>query len=413
MNSFTGMKRIYFFVFITIVVIFSANIYYYFKIYHQQISVEENFLLKQAQITGNQVEKTGYQFENDLSQILFSDSLSSFFTNENVKEKTITNLEAFFFRYSSLISSIQYYDNNKHVFNLVRDRKNNFIMDIFPSHIQQELLKKETVKIKNGEYLYFMPVLHKGEIKGNMVIVIDYIRYIKSALTKLSLEDVRWQWIIDKKGETQSFSLPGEEQIKITRLNKIRDDVINDIPNTLRHKVILNGKEIEIISAYYPVQIIKQNFGIVFSLQTDTISHAIINNSIAIAILTLLLILLISGIFIHYIKTNNQEKRSLRESGDILSKIIEGLSVGFILLEQNKNIKKINKLALDLFPEDLKVKEGEKMGEWFFASGYTGEHKKLGEYFLNDVLFIKNDKGETALLKNESSIEVNGEKLLL
>ena len=413
MNSFTGMKRIYFFVFIIIVVIFSANIYYYLKIYRQQISVEESFLLKQARITGTQIEKTGYQFQNDLSQIIFSDSLSSFFTNENVKENTINDLKAFFFRYSSIISSIQYYDNNKHVLSLVRDRKNKFIMDIFASHVQQELLKKEAVKIKNGEYLYFMPVLHKGETAGNMVIVVDYLRHIKSVLTKLSLEDVQWQWIIDAEGEIQSFSLPAEEQLKITRLNKITDDVLNDIPNILRHKVILDEKEVRIISAYYPVLIIKQKFGIVFSLPTDTISKAIINNSIAIAILTLLLILLISGIFIHYIKTNKQEKRSLRKSEDTLSEIIDKLSVGFILLEQNKTIKKINKLALDLFPEDLKVKEGEKMGEWFFKSGYTGEHKKLGEYFLNDVLFIKSDKGETALLKKESSIELNGEKLFI
>lgn len=413
MNSFTGMKRIYFFVFITIVVIFSANIYYYLKIYQQQISVEESFLLKQARITGTQIEKTGYQFENDLSQILFSDSISSFFSNEDVKEHTINDLKAFFFRYSTIINSIQYYDNNKHVFSLVRDRKNKFIMDIFASHVQQELLEKETLKIQNGEYLYHMPVLKKGKTAGNMVIVIDYLRYIKSVLTKLSTEDEQWQWIIDTKGEIQSFSLPGEEQIKISRLNKITDDVLNDNPNVLSHKVTINKKEIEIISAYYPILIIKQKFGIVFSLQTDTISHAIINNSIAIAALTLLLILIISGIFIHFIKTNRREKKSLRKSEDILSRIIDELSVGFILLDQNKSIKKINKLALDLFPEDLKVKEGEKMGDWFFKSGYTGEHKKLGDYFFNDVLFIKNDKGETALLKKESSIEANGEKLFI
>ncbi len=413
MNSFTGMKRIYFFVFITIVVIFSANIYYYLKIYQQQISIEESFLLKQARITGTQIEKTGYQFENDLSHILFSDSISSFFSNEAVKEHTINDLKAFFFRYSSIISSIQYYDNNKHVFSLVRDRKNKFIMDIFASHVQQELLEKETLKSQNGEYLYHMPVLKNGKTAGNMVIVIDYLRYIKSVLTKLSAEDEQWQWIIDTKGEIQSFSLPGEEQIKISRLNKITDDVLNDNPNVLSHKVTINKKEIEIISAYYPTQIIKQKFGIVFSLQTDTISHAIINNSIAIAALTLLLILIISGIFIHYIKTNKREEKSLRKSEDILSKIIDELSVGFILLDQNKNIKKINKIAHDLFPEDLKVKEGEKMGDWFFKSGYTGEHKKLGDYFFNDVLFIKNDKVETALLKKESSIEANGEKLFI
>lgn len=411
MHSFSGLKRIYFFVSVTIVVIFSANIYYYFKIYHQQLSVEKSFLLKQARITGNEIEKTGYQFENELSQILFSDSISYFFSDEQVKTRTLDDLKTFFFRYSNLINSIQYYDNQNHVLNLIRDRKNRFIMDIFSSHVQQKLLSKETIVNKNKEYLFYMPVLHKGITVGNMVLSIDYLRYIKSVFTKLFLEDVQWQWVIDGNGKIYPFSIPGKDQVEITRVENIKKDILEDNPGTIKHKTILDGQETEIISGFYPIQILQQKFGIVFSLQTEMILNTIVRNAIAVAILTLLLILIISWIFISYIKSGQKEKQTLSDSKILFSQIISDLSVGFVLIDSKRFIRKVNKLALEMFPPDLKVKEGEKMGDWFFKSGYSGEHKKLGEYFLNDVLFIKKENREIALLKKESNLEWQGEKL--
>ncbi len=413
MNSFSGLKRIYFFVSITIAVIFSANIYYYFKIYHQQLSVEKSFLLKQARITGNEIEKTGYQFENELSQILFSDSIRFFFSDEVVKSHTLNDLKAFFFRYNNLINSIQYYDNQNHVLSLIRDRKNRFIMDIFSSHVQQELLNKETVVIKNKEYLYYMPVLHMGETVGNMVLSVDYQRYIKSVFTKLYLEDVQWQWVIDGNGNIYPFNLPGKDQVKITRIEKIKKDISEDNQGTIKHKTIFDNKETEVISGYYPIQILKQKYGIVFSLRTDMILNTIVWNSVAVSILTFLLILIISWIFVSYIKSGQKEKQTLTDTDNLLSEIINNLSVGFVLINQSRVIKKVNKLALEMFPPELKVKEGEKMGEWFFKSGYSGEHKKLGEYFLNDVLFIKNENREIALLKKESDIDWKGEKVFI
>jgi signal transduction histidine kinase/CheY-like chemotaxis protein len=413
MNSFSGLKRIYFFVSVTIVVIFSANIYYYFKIYHQQLSVEKSFLLKQARITGNEIEKTGYQFENEISQILFTDSISFFFNDEQVKTRTLIDLKAFFFRYSNLINSIQYYDNQNHVLSLIRDRKNRFIMDIFSSHVQQELLSKETVVSKNKEYLYYIPVLYRGETVGNMVLSVDYLRYIKSVFTKLYLEDVQWQWVIDENGKIYPLNLPGKDQVKITRIEKIKKDISEDSQGTIKHNTILDNQETEIISGYFPIQILKQKYGIVFSIRTEMILETIVWNSVAVSIITLLLILIISWIFIRYIKSDQKEKQTLSESENLLSKIINDLSVGFVLIDQNKIIKKVNKLALEMFPPELKVKEREKMGDWFFKSGYSGEHKKLGEYFLNDVIFIKKENRGIALLKKESSIEWKGEKVFI
>ena len=76
------MKKIYYLVGFIIVIIFAANFYYFFKISEQQISLQKSFLMKQALIAGNEIEKTGYDLESELSKILFNTNISSFLDEE-------------------------------------------------------------------------------------------------------------------------------------------------------------------------------------------------------------------------------------------------------------------------------------------------------------------------------------------
>ena len=213
------MKKTYYLVGFIIVIIFAANFYYYFKISEQQISLQKSFLMKQALIAGNEIEKTGYDLESELSKILFNTNISGFLDEEtskyeNSENEILSQLKSVYFKHKDLISNIQFFNNKKQVFSLYRDRQENFITDYYSSHEQKELFAKDTVLFRNGDYLLYLPVISGNNIVGNLEVLINYEKYLKSVLIKSHIEDVQWQWIIDSNDEIIYINLDPEEQIK-------------------------------------------------------------------------------------------------------------------------------------------------------------------------------------------------------
>jgi len=76
------MKKIYILSPLIILLIIASNIYYYFNIYELQVDFQKNFLLKQTQISGYEIEQTSTTFTSDLNFILFTENMNRFFSDE-------------------------------------------------------------------------------------------------------------------------------------------------------------------------------------------------------------------------------------------------------------------------------------------------------------------------------------------
>jgi hypothetical protein len=92
--------------------------------------------MKQALIAGNEIEKTGYELESELSKILFNTNISGFLDEEtskyeNSENEIISQLKSVYFKHKDLISNIQFFNNKKQVFSIYRDRQENFITDYY------------------------------------------------------------------------------------------------------------------------------------------------------------------------------------------------------------------------------------------------------------------------------------------
>ncbi len=415
------MKKIYYLVGFIIVIILAANLYYYFQIYKQQISLQESFLMKQTLIAGSEIEKTGYDLESELSKILFSTNISNFFEEEKNQlvenvgnhEDVLAQLRSVYFKYSDLVSNIQFYNNQKKVFSIYCDRQGEFITDFYASHEQKNLFRKDTVLFKNGDYLLYLPVLTDNMIVGNLEVRVSYEKYLKSVLEKSHIEDVQWQWIIDSNDDIIYINLGAEEQIKVSRIEKISNDLRSENQNVIQHKAFRNGREIELLSAYYPLRFIKRDFGIIFSLESELILGSLIRSSIIISSLTFLLVFLIAGLLINYIQKQKKKEADLETSRDKLFEIVESLPTGIIILDENRKIIRMNEEASNLFPKDKNIKAGEVLGDWFFRTGYPDSPKKIGKHFLNDVVIYKKENREIALYKKEVTLQDGDKNLFL
>ncbi len=273
------MKKIYLLISLVILLIIAANIYYYLNIYQKQVSFQKSFLSKQTQIAGYDMERYGSQFVSDLNYIPFSEDVTRFFFDEETMVSVSNKLEFFYSKFEDLVTSINLYDNDKHVYSLFKDRRNKYISDEYTSHSQKELLNRDQIRYVNQEYLYYLPVFKDNVVTGNLVVSIDYIKYIESVFEDSYLDSIQWQWLIDLDGNVLYHNL-GTNEVKFGRVQDITAEIQEGYQNAMQHYAIVDGREQELISAYYPVFILRRSFGIVFSLPSEVILETIIDNAI-------------------------------------------------------------------------------------------------------------------------------------
>jgi signal transduction histidine kinase/DNA-binding response OmpR family regulator len=410
------MKKIYFLISIVIIIILAVNIYYYFDIYEQQIDFQKDFLLKQTQICGYEIEQTEQDFRSDANKVLFNYDFPMLFVDEEVRNKSINQLENFYSRYQQLVVEIMIYDNQKNVFSIFKDKKNQFITDIYKSHAQRELEPREKVETIDKNTYFYLPVFKDNVVTGNVVIGVDYVQYINWVFEKSHLGSTQWQWLIDLQEEPIIISNNlTDEELNLTQFYKISDDLFEGFQGTLRHSIIQEEEEEEIISAYYPTHILGKELGIVFSLKTDFIARSIVKNAIIIAIVTLLLIALIIFIFVYFMLRKGSDEQTLKESEQGLKQILEILPFGVMVSGQDKKIQKINKTALAMFSlegeEDLVGKD--ISDRFLFGKNLLHLDKFSSSFDANQ--FITYEKGGTDMViyKKEVPVVLQGEEVLL
>ncbi len=408
------MRKIYFLISAIIVIILSLNVYYYFDIYDQQVDFQKSFLLKQTQLCEEEIEKIGSQFVSDLNRVLFLDDITQFFDNEEIMQRGTKNIELFYSKYDNLIMNILLYDNKKNVFNLYKDNNNNFISDTYTTHDHRELVPREKIILQKNKHVFFLPVINNNFVTGNVATTIDYIHFINSVFKNYYLENTQWQWLLNDKGEIVLNNFSGGE-LQINQLLRITDDLIEGFQGTLTHSVLINNKNEKVISAYHPVRILDREFGIVFTLKTETILQTIIKNAIIIIFLTLILVSSIIFIFLFFIRRQNIEAEKLQESELALAQILESLPIGILMLGKDRKIREINNMAIEMFSLE---KEGDLVGKDISDRFSFGKNFLNKEYFgltFNTSKFFSYEKNgkEIVVYKKEILFKLEGEDITL
>ncbi len=410
------MKKVYFSVAALIVITLAVNIYYYFDIYDQQIDFQKGFLLKQTQICGYEIEQTEQEFKSDANKILFANNLSRLFDDKETQSKTLYQFEIFYSKYDQLVNRILIYDHQKNVLSIVKDKNKQFIYDSYQSHNQPELKPKEQIVTLENHTFYYLPVFKDNIVTGNILLDIDYINYINWVFEKSHLGSTQWQWLIELGEEPMILSnnLTGDE-FNITNLNKITDDLHEGFQGTIKHAIIQDGEEQEIISAFFPADILGKKLGMVFSLKTDFISKAVAKNAIIIAIVTLLFISLITLILLFSIFKKRSEQQILKKSEGVLKQILDSLPVGILVFDTEKKIRRINKTALEMLAlEGEKELFGKNISDRFLVGKDSLHLDKFGFPFdANQFITYEKNGDEIVLYKQDIPIVLQGEEVLL
>jgi len=338
------MKKTFYIILISVFAFIILNTIFYLKIYKDQKDFQTELLSHQIRICGNTIEQYGLNFENEVNYILYSENINLLFTDPDIKERGLKNLDLFYSKYSALINNITVYGNQKNVYSLILDKKNNFVSDYYESQQQIPLLDRDKLFIENRNYYYSIPVFKENQVYSNIVIALDFLRYIGTVFDQYKFDNTTVQWLIT---EEEGLVTTNNNNLIMDSLdlNYISDQIREGNEGSLLHNLKINNENNKVISVFYPVRLIKRNFGIIFSIKTSSFLQSVIRKIIFITIASLLLMALILYIHFWIIQVKSSEARKHEASEQLLHQTIDNLPVGMIILNQDQTIRMINQTA--------------------------------------------------------------------
>ena len=407
------MKKLYTYLSIIAIGVIAINIFFYRDIYLRQISYQKNILFEQAKKAGNEIEYVVSKFESDINKILFSDDIAEIFNSADIKESGMRKLKLFYSTYDYLIKNIYIYDKNKNVLNVFKDNKDNFIIDYYIAQRQRILEDRDTIKIKDHTYHFYLPVFKDNIVYGNVIVAVDFNKYINTVLEKFHLDNTLWQWIIDKDGKVLSKNISAD--VEFTELEGISSNLNKGKKGFKKHIAFVNDKKEILISIYYPVSILRQDFGIVFSLNNTVILNYIIKKIFFAGSLSLVILFTSLFILLHIIRKKLYAEHKINKELKRLDSIIDNLPIALITLDSDRKVISINKTAQELLLiKDKKYVIGKGISDRFLLSKtYLADEDSVSAYDSNQFILYQREGNEVVVYKKEVPFPLDGEIIFL
>ncbi len=406
------MKKYYLILSLVFLAIIALMVFSFWRIYVRQMVFQRDILQRQVQNCGNEIENNIVRFNNDVNYLLFSEDLTGIIGSELSRHSALSKIERLYASYGDLIKNIYIYDQQKNVVNLYYDKKNSLIIDNYAAQRQKALTDKESVQKTEEGYQYALPIYKNNQLCGNIVLSLDFARYISSMAEKFHLSTTLWQWVTDEKGEMISSNL--KQKVSFLSIEKIKSDLSNGLSGFSRHKVRINNKSVGVISSYYSLDLLTHRLGIVFSLNNATFS-SFLSWLLTLCLLSVVLLLLLLLFMLKKMGIGKQHGEKKSQDYTNLKSILDALPLGVLVMDANHNIKMINPAASEM----LMVKQGDDqqrrnlLDRFIQSKEYFEDESNETAFDSNQFVLYKNEGEEVIVYKKEIPHVINDEELIL
>lgn len=403
------MKKTLIIVITVFMIIIAASFFYYKSLYNKQISYRSTLLDRQVQLIGLLVDSVNHSFTSDLNQIIYSDDILRFFSDQESRNKSVESLKLFFSKYSDLVSGIKFYDNDRNEFTLKKDETGiNWLEQTFILHVQGEIVTRELLAEDGKSFDYYLPVMKNDTPVGNIVVIVDFQKYFNQLFNTFNFQDYQWQWIVSDSGKVIYDNSP--EHFTYSAMDRIMENLEKGQSKSIIHKADDINISREIISAFYSAQLLEKNLGLIFSSPTDNLRNYILRSSFLLALGTVILFFILVFYFWKQLKSRESEIDRLGYSEKLLLRMIEEMPAGVIIYNKNREILKANRIAADQYSYHG---EAEMTGKILPEAAITDENnyfsRNLGGTFSPDqFVILKKDSGDIILFRTFIPVKFEG-----
>jgi signal transduction histidine kinase/CheY-like chemotaxis protein len=325
------MKQKIIFIFIStlVSVIVAVLIYLSFLQSHKESTTE--LLSKQILLCGKNIEESVVDFEESASylldhreriHILESDDLSSGAAQEEMIEA-----RRFFSRNQDFLLSISL-SNGTHIRYLTRDKNNYFsISSLLKPRTIAPLRSTSFIEEKGDTLAYVVPLRdYRGNLEANLRILISLRGLFGYYIDKFYIGKNSWYWTINADGqivyERASENVGSDFVFDPSNKAFFVENLAKRLKASLKHTV-KGAQNANVISVFYPVEVLSRPFGLVFTIDTDLLYKEASERNLIILGLFLFTITLVILLFLIIFKEMQQVQRTLLHAGDLLRSINE------------------------------------------------------------------------------------------
>jgi signal transduction histidine kinase/CheY-like chemotaxis protein len=407
------MKKYAYFIIIIPAVVILLNIYFSISIYQSQIAFQRSILSGQAEASVNEIEGALMKFENEVNALLYSNVLLQVnISSDDINQDGLRSLELLFTNNHDIVQNVRIYDNNKNVLNLSFNKKDRLLIDPFVTQNQNELQDRALVIKSDDQYIYSFPVFQGDQLIANISFALDLESYFTSAFSRYYHNGDFWQWLVDSEGHVifNNAELP----LLVKDLGPLKENIDRELSGFWQHGVLLQDKKEQLFSAYAPLNILNEKFGVVFSMRKSFVFDLILNRVIISGVFSTSIMLLF--LFILYGKLG--KNLTLREKASVelstLQSIFDNLPVGIMVLDQHEQLKIVNQTAREmlLLHNDEQI-SGKNLNDRFMLSKdyYDGDTESA--FDSSQFVLYRHEGEEVAVYKKDLPFIIKNEEFLL
>ena len=404
--------------FIIILSLFITIVAYHFNgILETQKRFTNDMLINQTVISGNNLQNYILSFEEEAKHQLTVTPYQNIIRNDKIDSGLFNQIRRFYSKYQSLINSIRIFDSVNSRY-LKKSEENYFtITEIRKSQPDSLLEEETTVEMRQGNLYYLLPIREGGLVVANMEIELDLPGAVGLELKRFHFTGRRsWYWCIDEEGRIIYFpELTSRESLESDALDVILNDISMNFEGLIEHSLPMDG-DISVFSAYYPIQIFNNRYGVVFSIDQKVWFGQIKSKTLIIIISFIILIGLISIYFSLIIRQRRKVEKKLVQSEGQIKNILENLQVGVVIVNRNTMLVEfVNENAANMVQSDSTDLVGSKSSLFTYEEGLKNSpgitQKKI--LITKEQVIERADGSSMNILNTISSMEYRNHPCLL
>ncbi len=275
----------------------AGAIYFFFGIFSSQLDSVQQHLLRQVELCGTRLEESASSLKEDIAyQTAVSDFSDALGEDVPSDASSVLFLRRFVSRHQNWVSSVDLVTpTHKRTF-----RRNDLNYFEKSPLIPEEHTLYSTISVTqdDGCWVYHRPIRSGGRMVANVRASLNIRDAALDSFRRTVLQHQAWMWLVDSEGktlavfrdqsQTNTFLIEGAEELY--------EHLQAGFKGVLEHSVAAE-KTRDVVSAYYPVHLFGNEYGVIFSIEKKALHAALRDNAYGMILCFVFIILLVSFSF--------------------------------------------------------------------------------------------------------------------
>jgi len=372
-------------------------------VHNDLIQSSKSIMFSEINNLGKSTEAEFSKFINDAEFYASTKAFDEFYSENYFSTEEQGAVRMLLANYEELLTRVVVSGPNKSVELVLEGMNHMKISDINEKFPAREL-KHSRIYDDGTTAYYIVPIRINKNEAYQVYFQLDIEQFLTAISKNYYFGNRMWTWYLDKDDTVKCLAYSdgskNREALYLDDIDYIKDRVLNGLMD-IYDSTILFGEEVEVLTAFYPLNFNGENYVIGVSLDKDDLLSQITGRMQSILIAFVFIMAIVIMVFSNIISGERRAHERLQISESNTDLLIDSMPVGIVMYNSHLEITRVNQFAQDMFEDDRNL-----IGETW--SRYLIEEKN--EETDESLYKLKVGESYTPVLVNKVEINLHGQK---